>query len=458
MLLALPAASGLRTRLQDNDLWWHLATGEWIVRHGTVPWSDPFSYTAAGRPWIAYSWLPEVVLHLVATRFGFAALRWTGAAVLVATVAASYSSCRAAGARRIVAVVATTLGSLAGTGAWSVRPQTVSLLLLALVLRAVYAAPRSYSRRLAPLTVAVWANCHILFFLGPAVFAFAAASKALERRRDRELEWLTVASCVAVLLNPYGLWLVAQVPTMAAQPAAVQAVNEFRSPDLAGLPGVFFAALLVVGIVLLAAAPRRPSTFEIGSFVGSVALALWTQKNMATFGLFAAPTVALALGSLWPPGPSRPAPPPAALVVLHWVAAVAVVAALVVAAPRERGWRQAIDPGEFPVAAADFLAERYSGRRLFNDFDWGGFLIFRLYPATRVSIDGRTQVYGSELLADYTRTHFGLAGWERFFERCDPEIVLWPRQGALASLVRQRPGWRIVYEDDVAVVFERRAI
>jgi hypothetical protein len=111
--------------------------------------------------------------------------------------------------------------------------------------------------------------------------------------------------------------------------------------------------------------------------------------------------------------------------------------------------------GAFPVAAADVIAERYAGRRLFNDFDWGGFLIFRLHPATPVSIDGRTQVYGAEFLTDYSRAHFGLPGWERFFARCDPEIVLWPRQGALASLLRHRPGWRVAYEDDVAVLFAR---
>ena len=451
----LPAASGLRARLQDNDLWWHLSAGQWIVQHRAVPWTDPFSYTATGQPWIAYSWLPEVLFHLVATRFGFAALRWSGAALLVAIVAASYSSCRAAGARRIVAVVMTALGGLAGTGGWSVRPQALSFLFLALLLRCLFSPPGSRSRRLAPLIVALWANCHILFWLGPALLALAAATKAFEGRRDHELEWLSVASSAAVLLNPYGWRLIAHLPTMAVQPAAARAVTEFRSPDLAELPGVFFAVLLLVGIILLAIAPRRPSAFEVGSFVGSLALALWTQKNMAIFGLVAAPTLALALGSVWPEANERTAPPRVGLLALHWVAAVVVVAGLAAAAPRERGWRENIEPGAFPVAAADVIAERYAGRRLFNDFDWGGFLIFRLHPATPVSIDGRTQVYGAEFLTDYSRAHFGLPGWERFFARCDPEIVLWPRQGALASLLRRRPGWRVAYEDDVAVLFAR---
>src|SRR5919197_4765573 len=44
----------------DPDIWWHLRVGQWVVEHGTVPQTDPFSQ--AGRPWVAYSWLYEVTL------------------------------------------------------------------------------------------------------------------------------------------------------------------------------------------------------------------------------------------------------------------------------------------------------------------------------------------------------------------------------------------------------------
>lgn len=458
LLLALPAASGLRARLSDNDLWWHLAAGEWMARHGAVPWTDPFSYTAAGRPWIAYSWLPEVVFHAVSASFGFAALRWLGAAVLVAVVGASYATCRVAGARPIVAVIASALGSLAGTGGWSVRPQALSFLFLALVLCAAYGAERSLAKRAAPLVVALWANSHIAFVLGPAVLALAAAGAALERRRDRALEWAALVSFAAPLVNPYGWNLFTHAATMSAQPAVARAVEEFRSPDLATLPGVFFALCLTVAVVLTAASRRRPTTLEAASFAGSLALALWTQKNMAYFGVCAAPVIARSLESLWPIRETAESPTRVGLAMVHWLVALALAAGLLVAAPRERGWRESIEPDQFPVAAADFVAAHYPGRRLFNDFDWGGFLIFRLYPQTLVSIDGRTQVYGPELLEEYERAHFALEGWNRFFQRCDPEVVIWPREGPFASLMHRRAGWQVAYEDDVAVVFTREGV
>jgi len=54
-LLAMTARPAL-----DPDLWWHLRTGQWIVETGTVPHTDPFSFTRAGQPWVSHEWLSEV--------------------------------------------------------------------------------------------------------------------------------------------------------------------------------------------------------------------------------------------------------------------------------------------------------------------------------------------------------------------------------------------------------------
>jgi hypothetical protein len=179
-------------------------------------------------------------------------------------------------------------------------------------------------------------------------------------------------------------------------------------------------------------------------------------RNMALFAIIAAPTVARHLDSLLPargPRPARPAP--RGLLVFHYVLALAAIGALVLLAPRKPGWRENLAPGHFPVAAADLLADRYSGRRLFNDFDSGGFLIFRLYPRTLVSIDGRNQVYGEEIMRRYLQTYFLGRGWEQFLRDCDPEVILWPADSPFAILLGKLPEWRQVFADETAVVFVR---
>ena len=68
-----------RTLLDDPDTFWHIRTGQWILDHAQFPTVDFFSYTAAGKPWIATEWLSEIFF---ATAFKFGG--WHAVVVLAA--------------------------------------------------------------------------------------------------------------------------------------------------------------------------------------------------------------------------------------------------------------------------------------------------------------------------------------------------------------------------------------
>src|SRR5580704_16131732 len=57
--------------ISDPDIWWHLRTGDWILAHHAVPRTDPFSSYGMGKPWIAYSWLFEILIQLSYRTFGY---------------------------------------------------------------------------------------------------------------------------------------------------------------------------------------------------------------------------------------------------------------------------------------------------------------------------------------------------------------------------------------------------
>src|SRR4051794_30060819 len=73
-VLALPVLVAVRP-VTDWDIWWHLRTGQWILDNGQVTTTDPFSTYGADRPWIAYSWLFEVLI--------FGLYQWLGLAGVV---------------------------------------------------------------------------------------------------------------------------------------------------------------------------------------------------------------------------------------------------------------------------------------------------------------------------------------------------------------------------------------
>jgi hypothetical protein len=69
----------------DTDTWWHLRSGEYILRTHSIPRHDVFSHTVAGKPWIDHGWLAQIAIYLLYTAFGYAGLGLALAAVVTLT-------------------------------------------------------------------------------------------------------------------------------------------------------------------------------------------------------------------------------------------------------------------------------------------------------------------------------------------------------------------------------------
>jgi len=109
-----------------------------------------------------------------------------------------------------------------------------------------------------------------------------------------------------------------------------------------------------------------------------------------------------------------------------------------------------------PYEAADFLARNDLPPELFNSYNWGGFLIWRLYPQYRVFIDGRTHLYGEEVLEEYLKSYWASPQWHKPLERYNMNSIIIERDSAFAALLTESPNWQQVYADELAVVFVRK--
>src|ERR1700685_1103751 len=77
----------------DPDVWWHLRTGEYITEYKTIPHTDPFSYTVAGKPWVAHEWLTELGMYELQHHAGFGALIILFAAFIATAFLLLYLRC-----------------------------------------------------------------------------------------------------------------------------------------------------------------------------------------------------------------------------------------------------------------------------------------------------------------------------------------------------------------------------
>jgi hypothetical protein len=214
----------------------------------------------------------------------------------------------------------------------------------------------------------------------------------------------------------------------------------------------------------LAASRRRFGLVEIILLVGFTFASLRAARQISIWVLIAAPVLCVAVLDIYASLPRKlifrisEHPPLFArilnAVILVVVALIVLVRVSGVALDQTRAEREF-----FPAAAVEWLQRQ--GRRgpIFNLYDWGGYLIWKLYPDERVFIDGRSDLYGltgDRVVSEYLQTINGGERWNAALEKYKVRLVLVPPDTPLATLLSVSELWQQVYKDDSAVIFERK--
>ena len=148
-------------------------------------------------------------------------------------------------------------------------------------------------------------------------------------------------------------------------------------------------------------------------------------------------------------------PPTRRQSLLNWVLLAVLLLAVLVKASLD--FPASANLAEFrktlPVDAVEFLKAQRPPGRLFNSYNWGGYLLWEL-PEYPVFIDGRTDLYTDELTGEWLQVIRAETGWQDTLDRWQVRLILLePGMPVVAYLPAQ--GWQLLYQDDVAVVYGR---
>lgn len=452
----------------DTDLWGHILFGEAHWTSGHLDRVDSYAFTSKDS-WINHEWLTELVFYLCyrwAGDFGLLILKLlVGLATLALLAAMSYRR----GGSPLVMAIALTLAAFSLTPGFMFRPQIFSYLLFAVTLDLLRPESSEMGRPvvLLPLVMALWVNLHGGFLIGAAIVAVVVVIEGvggvIHSRLDRAVRWLMVgaAAAVATLANPYGwelhrfllrtLTVHRPIGEWAPLPLFDDSFVEVK---------VMLVATIAVGIWLVRQGRLRLAEAAI-LLVTAVAM-LRHQRHAPFFVIAATPMLVDGL-SRWIEhmrdriGDSHrftlPARPVA--VGLGLIAALEIAtAALNVTASRARIF---VDPELYPVQATDLLVRNGAAGRLLLPFEWGEYAIWHLYPACRVSIDGRYRtVYPEQVLVDHYSAASDPSRWELLMDRYRADLAMIERSPAVDEMAMDPPaGWTTIWVDPLAVVLVR---
>lgn len=422
----------------DPDVYWHrVLGGAWLSKRSLAIENDPISFVAE-EGWFPTAWLVEVIYAGVVEAAGYG-----GIAALRLVLAAAFFLLLGryvffAFSPHVAALV---LGVTGLPVVWVVqdRPQTFSLVLVALVLPQVARAlsddrlPRWW---LVVLTSWFWANLHGLWVLVPALLMLLALIRAIERR---DTWWkaagLAVVSAAAAALTPVGPQLLVSGVGVgrAAGGLAEWGPTTLADPHAWGLV-LALGALLVLGL----AGYRAPARYVL--FVLAVsAYGTCASRNAAFAGLLLTPALGAALEWLLPRHLSSLHVPKSAVLGAIPVLAMAAVGSYAV---------NAGVPDELPRSIASRLAAERADVRVVAEYNVAGYLREFGGDGVRVSIDGRSDRYGADVIRRHRDMLDGLRGWRASLDRLDPDLVVVHRRSPVREMLTE-DNWDLIEIDSL---------
>jgi hypothetical protein len=515
-LLGLLAYTTLSVRLLgDAGIGWHIRTGQIILATHAIPRVDPFSATMSGRVWFAWEWLYDALVGWLDRAAGLNGVVLFTALVIAAVFAWTFRLLLRRGTNILLALLLVLLAASAAMIHFLARPHVVSWLFTVAWFWILdssetgcasdsksFATSESNRRRgwmlwLLPPLMLVWVNVHGGFLLGFALLAIYWCSAAWQWLRPtgdrfddilrkiragqllRVLTLTGILSGLATLVNPYGFQLHVHIYRYLTNRFLIDHINEFQSPNFHYVAQKCFAGLLLLTLVALAAKKREAGrvrvsqaliilfavysglyasrNIPVSSLLLILVIAPWLSEAMDRFSFrrmgergFASPQFLQRMeavesslrGHLWP----------IAMVLLTcWIAAHG---GKLGAKPLMDAY---FDATRFPAAAVDYLAKEDVQGPLVSPDDWGGYLIYRLYPRVRMVIDDRHDFYGEQFLKSYLKMVNAEPGWQDFLQQSRAHCVVVPKDSALANLLEETAGWKAIYSDEVATVFVRSA-
>lgn len=469
VLYLIPAICILQPSIFDPDIWWHLQTGKWIIEHGTVPTTDPFSIVGEGKPWFAYSWLFDVGMYEAVQVFGNSAIiGFTLAGVWLVMLVMHRLVARRC-AQFLLCCGLMTVGILAISRLFTPRPWLLTIVFFAITLEVVLSVreekwtPWFWS---LPAIYVLWANVHIQFIYGLGLLGLACLVPVIDEyarplmanhgptpwnsRQWRRLMAITALCTIATFMTPYHIHLYAIVLQLFGQTGMWEYSQEMQAPAFRTVAD--WAMLLLFAFALVRLARRTSwSSFEV--------LFLLVAAASAFRGLRDAWVLVLAAIVVSTSQKRSESENPTQTWSHYGLTAIFICVAVGVAgiiSHRDLSDERIQENTAkiYPIKAASFVEQQAYGGPIFNHFDWGGYLIWRL-PHLKVSMDGRANVYGDARIKQALATWSGQSHWSEDQDLNRARVVIAQKEVALAAILRLDQRFRVAYEDDTALVFIR---
>lgn len=460
--------------LRDYDIWFHVKSGEIIAKLGIIHY-DVFSYTAAGREWFPYEWLYQIAMYWVQEAFGFEAIKYATAAAISTMVWLVYSILKKIFSLNPLISAAVSFFFLVSLYEFmSSRPHAFAytFLLSALYIIFLYFFKnKNYLWITLPITL-VWANMHGSIFLDIYLFGAYAFLSFVNYFIFKEKEWMkkgktlsiyTIITAVLTVLPPLGILQYRLLWNFFRDNAFIsQFIEEWTPLRENPFSFLFFSGTVIIifGIFLITVWKKKNwiHMLWVLPLLPFPALAYAASRNVFLGYI----TLTLILGWSIAQFNFKKHGKPVRILLLS---IIVIFLGLHIFILKDKRFQQRL---YYPVNAVKFIKQNHFKGNMFNEYGYGGYLLYHLYPEQKVFFDGRTDVYlCCEMRATMTlakNKHLPDKEYKKVLDkfwnkyRISYFLFRTEKHSSLRKIGRvltDDPDWRLVFWDDDSLLFMR---
>jgi hypothetical protein len=466
----------VRALLADCDTGYHIRAGEYIIQTLSIPRKDIFSFITPPINWTAHEWLSEVIMATIHNRFGLNGVVIFYSGLIALAYYLLSRILRRLNVNIFISLILITLAITASMLHWPARPHIFSLVMVVVWynLLDIYQDRGKNLLYLLPLSMMLWVNLHGGFIVGFLLLAIYGAGnlvmsfygektdKEVARRRWWLILGISLISLAASLINPFGYHILLFPFGLVSNGYLMDRVSEFLSPNFHGLEIFPFKFLLLSIIALMASSHRRVNVIEIILLLFFINMSLYSARYIPLFAVIVTPIAARLAEQLLDASKIK---------MSNWLRrsntnfaaidsqakgcfwpSLAVIAMIIILAVRSYP-EITFDERTKPIAAVAFMQKEHIPGNMFNNDEFGDYIIYAAWPEYRVFFDGRSDMYGVERLKEYERISRFEPDWESVMKKYNMNWIIFDADSVFSRYLYDRKDWRLIYADKVANIF-----
>lgn len=465
----------------DSDFWWHINAGKATINQHSPLLQDIFSFTRYDFPWINHSWLSEVFYYMTYKLFGFSGVMIIVAIVATSTTMIIFKLMKGSVIMRAFLVVFSVLLTAV---IWSPRPQLFSLFFFALL---VWFQQKFEKQRkkiyliVIPALFLIWSNFHAGFTLGIAFLGLVLFGKIIDyllnpdkneikRKNIISTLILLTSSSILTLINPNGInvWVV-QFKTIGVS-SLQDFISEWASPNFHELFQQPFLWVWLIFVFFISTGIYSLPFEKIFPLIFFGGLGFLSRRNIAPFAIIIMPIMSEIIVAFYNSKlkssinreffnkielrNSKPKPLVQKITNLTIIFILGIIISIKIVYLSDPNVLKNYEQQFFPFQAVNIIdPEDYVEINLLNSYAWGGYISW-YQPSVKVFVDGRTDLFGDEIILDWIAMVNADPEWEYLLDKYDIGwVFLEPDRPLITELRKEQ--WELVYQDNLSVILKK---